>query len=268
MAVMAKSSKTGRQGGGTMNALDKTIAIIEAFLAEGDELRLSELARITGMNKSTTYVIAQALVARGYLTQSEKRGSYFLGLRFIELANAVQRKLSVVDTAMPLMTALAQEVGDTVELAVRDGAFCAIVASVKPNRMLAASGTGKWAARVPLHNTACGKILAAYMPPGDWQELRSTLQIVRDTPKTIASLAAFETHLAKVRAEGLAIDDEEAEIGIRSISAPVYNSGGHVIAALLVIGPKSRLTNAQMTEYKPLVRNCAQRISRGMGYTR
>lgn len=254
------------RNGAAMSALDKMISILEAFLPEGQELRLSQITQLTGINKSTAYVIAQALVERGYLSQSDKGGAYFLGLRFIELANVVREKLNVVDLASPHMKVLSEEVGETVELVVRDGNYGVIVATVRPERRLTAFGTGKWAARLPLYNTACGKILTAYAPPEEWRKLRANLKIIKETPKTITSMSALESHLEKVRIDGIAVDDEEAELGIRSVSAPVRDSTGAVIAAIDILGPKSRLTNSQINVLKPLVQDCGLRISKAMGY--
>jgi DNA-binding IclR family transcriptional regulator len=249
------------------NALHKIIAVFEAFLVEGEELRLSDLCRLTGLNKSTCYFIAQALVQQGYLTQAGKRGTYFLGLRFIELANVVRSKLNVADVALPFMTLLKDQLNETVELAVRDGAYCAVVAQVRADRLLAASGTGKWAARIPLHNTACGKVLAANVDADTWQALRPELILRRETPRTLTTLSALEEQLESIRRDGFAIDDEEAETGIRSLSAPIRGSSGDVIAAVLIIGPKSRLGRAQMEECKTLVTECANHISAAMGFS-
>lgn len=249
-----------------MNALDKVIAILEAFLVEGRELRLSELCEITGLNKSTAHVVAQSLVDRGYLTQHGKRGTYFLGVRFIEYANVVQRNLHVGEVALPYLTEFCEQVNETAELAVRDGHHAAVLETVRSKQLLSVSGTGRWAAKISLHNTACGKVLLAHVDAGEWKKLRRSLDLTGDTPNTITHLAALEKHLAEVRQRGYAIDDEETEIGIRSIAAPVWNFSGEVVAALYVIGPKSRMTNAVMKEHTRLVKECASRVSRAMGF--
>lgn len=249
-----------------MNALDKVINIIEAFLIDGDDLRLADLCRITGMNKSTAYVIAQKLVERGYLTQNGKGGSYFLSARFIELGNTVSHKLKVGDIALPYMTELNEEIDETVELCVRDGKYGAIISTVRANRLLSASGTGRWSARMTLHNTAYGKILAAYMNADEWEVIRDSLELVKDTPKTITDLDSLEKHLKMVRAKGVAVDDEETELGIRSVSAPIWDSNGVVIAGVCIIGPKLRIDRAKMTKYQTLIKECGLNISKAMGY--
>jgi DNA-binding IclR family transcriptional regulator len=149
---------------------------------------------------------------------------------------------------------------------LRDGLVATVVASFEPDRLLSVSSAGKWAARLPLHQTACGKVLLAHMDPAEWQDVRDRLDLWPGSPKTIGDLAELERHLELVREQGLAVDDEEAELGIRSIAAPVRDGGGKVIAAIDIVGPKLRLTDEAMAEFKPLVRHCALSISRALGH--
>ena len=249
-----------------MQALDKTLAILEAFLDEGEPLRLSDLAEKTGLNKSTTRVIASALVERGYLVQTEKRGKYFLGLKFIEFARVVEKQLSLRDVAVPFLTELMEQVNEVAELTVLDRDYVTVLVSVEAHRLLSVSGIGKWAVKIPLHQTACGKVLAAYLPAQEWAEIRDGLDLAVATPHTIATIDELEAELARVRAAGMAIDDEEAEVGIRSISVPVMDAAGTVIAAVDIVGPSLRLTDEMMNAYKPLVKGCALGISRALGY--
>jgi IclR family transcriptional regulator, KDG regulon repressor len=249
-----------------VNALDKVVAMLEAFLPEGRGLRLSELCQITGLSKSTASALAHALIKRGYLRQDGERGPYFLGVRFIEFGNVVQMNLHVGEVARPFMTELCARANETVELAVRDGRHAAVLESVRGKRMLsAASDTGRWAARVSLKNTACGKILAAYMNPAEWKAIRGSIELTGGTAKTIVNAQALEKQLEEVRRSGSAVDDEEVELGIRSIASPVFDGNGRVCAALYIIAPKSRLTNTVMEEFAALVKACALQISKAMG---
>lgn len=249
-----------------MNALDKVFAILEAFLDEGEPLRLSDLSEKTGLNKSTVRVIASGLVDKGYLVQNSKRGRYFLGLKFMQYAQAVEKHLSVRQVATPYLRELLDQVNETSELVMRDGLVATVVASFEPDRLLSVSSAGKWAARLPLHQTACGKVLLAHIDPEEWEQVRDQLELWPGSPKTIATLDELERHLALVRQSGIAVDDEEAEMGIRSIAAPVRDGGGRVIAAIDIVGPKLRLTDEAMDEFKPLVQHCALSISKALGY--
>ena len=249
-----------------MNALDKVVAILEAFLKEGGELRLTDLCEITGLSKSTVYVITHGLIDKGLLTQRGRRGTYFLGVKFIEFADLVKANLNVAEAAKPFLAELCEATNETAELVVRDGPYAVVVASVAANHLLSTQGTGKWAVRIPLHCTACGKVLAAFVAPDEWRSLRGTLELFAETPKTITDLATLERQLVTVRAEGVAVDDEEAETGIRSVAAAVRDASGDVVAAVDIIGAELRLGDDVMERYGDLVKGCAREISKALGY--
>lgn len=247
-----------------MNAIDKVFGILEAFLEDGRELKLSDLAQRNDLNISTTYVIASALVKKGYLAQREKRGKYSLGLKFLQFADVISRNLSVRSVALPFMEKLRNDVDENVALMVRDGEVAVVIAGVETDHMLTIGG--KWMSMAPLHAAAGGKVFAALMPPSEWARIRSTLRLERVTPNTITDWGLLETELERVRRESVAIDDEETGIGVRGVAAPIRGVGGELVATLDVVGVKLRMTDDRMDDIKRAVKARALEISEALGY--
>jgi DNA-binding IclR family transcriptional regulator len=247
-----------------VNATDKVFGILETFLEGEKELKLSDLAKRNGLNISTAYVVASALVKKGYLFQREKRGKYSLGLKFLQFADAVSRSLSIRSVALPVMEKLRSDVDENVVLMVRDGRVAVVIAGVETDHFLTIGG--KWMAMAPLGSAAGGKVLAAHMVPSEWEQLRPTLELQKLTANTIVDWGALEAQLEQVRREGVAVDDEETGMGVRGVAAPVRDRSGKVVASLDVIGVKMRMRDDKMDDIKRAVKARALEVSQALGY--
>jgi IclR family acetate operon transcriptional repressor len=119
---------------------------------------------------------------------------------------------------------------------------------------------------VPMHCTALGKSVLAFLPP---QKTRAVLVhhgMPRHTPRTIVAFPALEREFARIRRQGYAIDDVEFEDGVRCVGAPIFDHRGTPIAAISVSAPLSRMPLARIHAVGAMVRNGAASISRAMGW--
>ncbi len=247
-----------------MKSLQKAIDILELFLGNEDEISLSELAKSSGFNKSTVNRIASIFVKRGYLKQRERRGKYSLGMRFLDFSGAIKSRIRVRDVAIPCLIKLSRMVNESVIMAVWDGREAVITETFHANQSLKVvpdEGT-----TIPLHSTSSGKIILAYMKDEEFERYYKSKNLERNTPNTIADLNDLKKHIMIVKQEGVAFDDEEFSIGVRSVSAALRNNEGNVVGSIGVLGPSVRLTRVRMRENVPAVRNCALEISRELGY--
>ena len=220
-----------------MQSVDRAVAILE-ILARDGEAGVTEVARELDVHKSTASRLLAALDRRELVTQDTARGKFRLGVGIVRLAGAASRKLDVVQESRPVCRALAQEVGETVNLAILSGRDALYLDQVAGP---AALSPHNWAGqRIPLHATSDGKVLLADLSEG---ELAACLAppLARFTDRTITDLAEFGELLAEVRRRGFATAVEELEAGLTAIAVPVRNAEGNVIASISASGPSFRI---------------------------
>ena len=206
--------------------------MLAAFDDGHEELGVTELARSLDVHKSTASRLAAALERTGFLTRAGKR--YRLGVEIIRLGTLALRSFDLVATMQPAMEKLSQRTGETVNLAVPDGADVLNVAEVPSTYILSSSG-GWIGRRTRPHAVANGKVLLAY------GALAQPAVLERYTPQTITSLDALAAELATVRRDGYAKAVAELEEGLVAVAAPVFDPAGTCVAALSVSGPEYRM---------------------------
>jgi DNA-binding IclR family transcriptional regulator len=248
-----------------MRTLNRVLDILEVFFKiEDDNIRLSELARLSGLNKATVNRIVSDLVDRGYLNQPKPRGKYYLGTKFIRFNQLIMQKRKLEQVAPPHLTKLAESVEDCVLLSVLDGEQALVTAVTGSQHVLRiALEVG---VRIPLYCTGQGKAILAGMTEAELDQYLSKVTLKRLTENTITSPNELKSHLKIVAREGVAYDDEDQLLGIRNVAAGIMNVDGKCIAAVGAIGPSVRMTRARMKEIALQVKLCAAEISRALGY--
>ena len=252
----------GREDAGPVQSVDRAVAILEILAREG-EAGVTEVARELGVHKSTASRLLAALDRRELVAQDAARGRYRLGMGLVRLAGAVGRGLDLVQESRPVCRALAQEVGETVNLAILSGRDALYLDQVAGP---AALSPHNWAGqRIPLHATSDGKALLAYLPEADLAE-RLTPPLVRFTGRTITAAADFPRLLAEVRRLGYATAVEELEAGLTAVAAPVRNAEGVVVASISASGPSFRIPADRIPVLADSVRRAAAEVSRRLGW--
>ena len=248
-----------------MRTLNRALDILEVFLEiEDDNIRLSELARLSGLNRATVNRIVSDLVDRGYLNQPKPRGRYYLGTKFIRFNHLIMQKRKLEQVAPPHLTKLAESVEDCVLLTVLDGEQTLVTDVIGSQHLLRiALEVG---VRIPLYCTGQGKAILAGMTEAELDQYLSKVTLKRLTEYPITDPNELKAHLIMVAKEGVAYDDEDQFIGIRNVAAGIMKADGKVIAAVGVIGPSVRMTRTRMREVAPEVKLCAEAISRALGY--
>ena len=244
-----------------IQVIDRMMQLVDALTATPDPASLKSLAAATGLHPSTAHRILNVMVQNGFADRAEG-GSYRLGIRFLELGNVVRSRLSVRDIALPYMRELAAATGETVNLSVRQGDEIIYVERTAENRsmMRVVQVIG---ARAPLHITAAGKL---YLSRDEAESVKAYAErtgLKAYTPHSLKSLTALNRELTDVRKQGYALDQEEAEIGVRCIAAGVCDDAGQLVAGLSVSAPAERQKSAAWT---PLIQDTAARISRSLGH--
>lgn len=253
---------TGSQPGG-VQSVDRAISVLE-ILAQQGEAGVSDVAAEIDVHKSTAFRLLGALESRGLVEQAGERGKYRLGFGIVRLAGAVTGRIDITQQGRPVCERLAEEMGETVNIAVMQEHFAINLFQVRGPAAVAAHN---WVGQLtPLHATSSGKILLAHLPSKERAELLAQTGLKKMTPRTLTGKTKLEKNLADVREHGYSWTLEELELGLHAMAAPVRNRDGEVIAALSASGPSYRFTEERMRELAPLLIEGADEISHRMGY--
>src|SRR5262245_16087178 len=234
--------------------------LLEVLARHVHPVALKTLAQASGLHPSTAHRILGALV-NDRLVERADPGSYRLGIRLLELGNLVKARISVREHALPYMRELHAATGEAVNLSVRRDDEIVYVERTSSGRALMRV-VNIVGARAPLHSTAVGKLFLLEEGAEGLRSYAQRTRLPQFTRNTLTSVGALEKELERIRRNGFAVDNEEAEIGVRCIGAGVRDDGGALVAGLSVSAPAERMRSAWST----LVKETAERISRAIGY--
>jgi DNA-binding IclR family transcriptional regulator len=261
---MDKRSEHRADMGTRLSSVAAAIKLLKAFTEDETEFGISGLAKRLGLAKSTIHRLATTLVADGLLEQDSQSGKYRLGIALFRLGALVRRRMDVSNEARPFLFDLRKKTNETVHLAILDGTeimYVYYLESTQAIRMRSDLG-----GRKPAYCTAEGQAILAF-GPSDVVDRVTRGGLRARTPQTITDAGKLAKALALVRQRGYAMDDEESEIGMRCIAAPIRNDGGEVVAAVGVAGPVSRLTKKTLASFAPHVIGTAAAISARIGHS-
>jgi IclR family transcriptional regulator, pca regulon regulatory protein len=225
-----------RSGADFVQSLQRGLSVIRAFDAAHPELTLSEVAALTGVTRAAARRFLLTLVELGYVRSDGRLFS--LTPKVLDLGYAYLSSLSLPEVAEPHLEALVAEVNESSSVCVLEGADVVYVARVPTSRiMTVAISVGT---RFPAYATSMGRVLLAGLEPPDLDKYLSGVRLEPLTARTITSVAALRTELARVRSQGWALVNQELEEGLRSVAAPIRDRTGRVAAAVNVSAHASR----------------------------
>jgi DNA-binding IclR family transcriptional regulator len=249
----------------TSTTVAKAFAILDMLATKSEGgTSLKEVSSHLGTSKSTAHRYLTTLEELAVVERDEK-DHFRLGLKLIELAGAFLSDHNLRNVSEPFLSEVAAQTQETVHLAVPSMNEVVYIAKVdSPHSIRMDSRIG---VRMPMYCTSLGKAILAHYP------LDRVGEIIREgiparTLHTITSSQALRAELERVRAQGFATDDQENEIGVRCVGAPIFDYTTKVIGAISVSGPASRLSKERCLELGPLVKDAALEVSRRMGYLR
>ncbi|MBV9462440.1 MAG: IclR family transcriptional regulator [Bradyrhizobium sp.] len=251
----------GRQ---SVKSLFKMLEVLEAFSATEPELSVVEIARRTGMPRTTVHRIVDSLRSVGFLEQDASRDRYRLGLKLFELGGSALMNLPLYREAPPFVDTLAKLSGEDVHLCIFDGAQMVFVnrrsqVAARPHNTVITMEAS------PCHSTGVGKAALAFQS-GVVIDRVIRAGLPRFTPNTIVEPKTLKAELAAIRSRGYSIDDCEHEPELRCVGAPIRNSAGRVFAAISASGPARRVTVERVPELAKIVMTHAELLSIRLGY--
>ena len=237
--VTNSAVSSGKEPGPSqVQSVDRAIAILYLLAQRGDA-GVTEVAAELGVHKSTAFRLIGALEAGNLIEQDGERGKYHLGRGILRLAGATAARLELPTESRPVCRQLAAALGEAVNVAILDGDEATNILQEYGTSSI--TGRNWIGQRTPLHATASGKVLLAWMDTVALKEFL-TSRPHRYTPHTVTRASALEAELERVREQGWASTTEEFEIGLNAVAAPVFDATGEVVAAVGTSGPSYRLT--------------------------
>jgi IclR family acetate operon transcriptional repressor len=226
-------ARTGQPAVRKVAAVERALVVLDALGDGSSELGTNEIARRTGINASSVSRLLATLADAGMVERVQATGRYRLGLRLLQLGNAVLARLDLREIARPHLQALVDETGETATLSApgeQDAFTVDFVQSAATVQSVARVGRPSIA-----HATATGKVLLAFgevpLPPDP---------LTAYTERTIVDRATLEAELEKIRRAGYATAAGEREPHLNAVAAPVYGPRDELAAIVGVQGPSSR----------------------------
>lgn len=243
-------------------AIHRTIDILEALVRQ-KTLTVSELHRQFKIPKSSAYAILQTLKSRGYI-EKDDLDRYSLTLRLFTLGSELMENLDLRNATYALLQELTKQAQLTGHIGVLDHNQVVYIEKIE---VLTSVRLTTWLGRrIYAHSSAMGKALLAFLPEAEIDLLLGKGPLPRLTPKTITNPARLRVELARVRKLGYAVSDEQNELGIRSVAAPIFDRSGRAVAAVNLGASTFHMRRKDVPRLAALVRSYARKMSARLGY--
>jgi len=219
-----------------------------------------EISKRLGYSKSKTYRLIRTLIKYGLLQEYDHTSKYSLGLNAFRLGLLAQQQFNITVIARPFMKELSKMTKETVVLTAVNGTKAIVLDRVESDEPIRYTIFHPGAS-IPLHAGASSKILMAYLPEKDWDEIISKEGLRRYTANTITDKRSLKAHLRGIRKRGFGFSDQEVDRDVRAVAAPIFNAAGELAAGLSVAGPAYRIHKRKMNSWGRLVVQYAREIS-------
>ena len=241
-----------------MTSLARGLHVIRAFAGVDRRLTIADVSRATGLTRAVVRRCLYTLKELGYAGTDGRM--YFLQPRILNLGYSYLSTAPVPIAAQPVLEEMSETLGEASSVAVLDDGAVVYVGRAATKRIMSVTlGVGS---RLPAYCTALGRVLLAHLTDEQVGIELSKVDWTQHTKHTVTSRSRLEELLVEVRQDGYAINDQELEIGLRSIAVPVRNVVGTVVAAMNVSSQASRVSRRELVERcLPILRNAADKLS-------
>ncbi|MDA8125167.1 MAG: IclR family transcriptional regulator [Deltaproteobacteria bacterium] len=253
--------------GNLVQTIERVSLILDMVGQNPKGMSIKELAAGLKLPKGTVHRLLSSLSYFGYIRQDQETKSYFLGLKLMELSALLDNQLDLRKVAEPILHDLAERTRQTAHMVILDRNEIVYIEKIETHRAGGLKMASRLGSRNPVHSSAVGKVLLSYYSPEALTAFLKEKGLPGRTVNTITDPGAFREHLQTVRRQGYAIDDEENELGIRCLGAPIFDGKGSPVAAISLSGPAFQMTKKVVQEVmKQEVTTAAAEISRRLGF--
>lgn len=254
--------------GNLIQTIERVSHILDAVGKHPQGVAIKDLSGALGLPKGTVHRILSSLAYFGYVRQDRETRNYLLGLKLLELGAQLGSQLDLRRVAEPILRELADKTGEAAHMVILDHNEIIYIDKIEARQpsggLVMSSRVG---GRNPAHSCAVGKALLAHLPEESLDRLIREKGLAQRTANTITDPRQLKEHMALVRRQGYAVDEEENERGIRCLAAPVFDARGEAVAAVSVSGPAVRVTRKMLQDvFRKEVVGAAAEISRRLGF--
>lgn len=248
---------------GSVQSVERALMLLEALGEDGEGLRLTDLARQCSLSVSTTHRLLTTLQKRRFVEFDRNDGHWQVGRQAFSVGSAFIRHRNFIAVANPYLRDLRDRTRETANLGVLDEGEMVILSQVESREIMRA--TSRVGGRAPVYATGMGKAIlasfpdeaiAGYVPEKSWRKL---------TERTLAGEKELLAEMARIRAAGYAVDDEEFVTGLRCVAATVFDRAGEALFAISISGLAARVPAERVASVGELVVSTAQAITRALG---
>ena len=223
----------------TIASVTKAIKVLE-FIAEKKEAGPTEISNGLGYGVSGTYHILNTLRESNLITQDKNSKKFQLGLKLWKLGSMAYEQNHLADVVKPYLKKLRDITGETVNLTIMYNNKIVYIAQEESGRLVRMFT--KIGATAPLHCTGGGKTILAYKSEEIRNDIINRIKLEPFTDSTITDKEKFIEELEKIREDGYGFDNEEREVGVSCIAAPIFDVSRDVIASISISGLEARFT--------------------------
>lgn len=246
-----------------MGTVTKALSLLTFFSRSRVQIGLSDMARLSGMNKATVHRLLTELQAGGFVEQVGTAREYRLGPAFLRLAALREAAVPMRDLAHDIVEELAELTGETAHVSLLQGDVLSTLTYAYAHQH-GLQVTMEDAEVLPLHATSSGHAVLAFSKPEFTQEmLARPLQALTD--ETMTNPAALKARIAEVRASGVAESVGGFETDVHTHAAPLFDAQQACIGALAIAAPSARMTSDHRAHIRAALLAAAPRLTRLMG---
>ncbi len=240
-------------------AVERACQVLELIAQSSKGFSLSDLSRRLQLPKSSLHLIVTTLERLGYLQKHPQIGHYLFGVKLFSLSRAALQGMELRAVARPWLEALMKRTGLTVHLGILEHNEAVVIEKIEaPGLLKVASWVGR---RMDVNCTGIGKALLAFLPEAEFDRWFQPGSLPRHNQNTIVSIAGIKREIAQIRQQGFALDDEEDELGVRCIGAPLLDRHGCALAAISLVGTLSQIPLEQVEPLGTTLRQTADEIA-------
>lgn len=237
----------------------RAFAVLEAVVRADKAVSLDEVASASGLPKPTVYRTLVMLEQAGMLAREPVGKRYMAGARLSTFALEVLSNSMVRAPAHVVLQRLVDDIGETCNISMLDGntlVYFDRVETQAPLRMNLRPGS-----HVPLHCTSGGKLLLSQLSPDQRRRLIGSDSLLRCTDNTITDVNALELELQRFKADKVATNNQEFQVGMIGVAVPILDEAGRTCAALALQAPVVRMSLEQALLHVPTLRVASQALS-------
>jgi len=247
-----------------VQAVSNAIDILELLGDNDHELSITDVVSKLNLTRSNVNKLLATLEMLGYVEHNRYTGNFRLGVKTFQISQAYINKLNIIEISIQVLQQLKNDTNESAYISVlRDGnvVYLNVIETEQAVRVLPRIGNVG-----PAYATATGKAQLAYYDPIELEKLYSE-EFTKITENTIGNFDQLREALADAKRVGYAIDNEEYELGVRCVGAPIKDFMGNVIAGISVSAPAERMSIEHIEEHvAPIVTDAAKLLSKKFGY--